>query len=192
MAPRAPRLAGSRVFSCPGQLGGCRDNAGAERFCQNQMIARRRAPFADQRMGRGDAGDAQAIEWLGIGHRVAAGDGCIGLLHFGGAASQDFADDLGRQIFGKAGDIETDAHLTAHGVNVAHGVGGGNRSVQPRVVNDRREEIGRLNENTFVIQTIDSRIVRFAQPDEQIGIFSLWEERSQLSHDLRQRPRWEL
>ena len=93
---------------------------------------------------------------------MSSGDRSIRLLHFGRTSRQNFRYYLCRQIFRKSGNIEADTHLSPHCVDVAHRVGRGNRSVQPGIINDWREEVGRLNENPFVIQAVDRRIVRFS------------------------------
>ena len=95
-AQGAPRFARGQALARPCQFGGRRNYSGAEWFGQNQMIACRCAAFAEQRSRVGDASDAQAIEWFGIGYRMTTGDSRICLLHFGGAARQDFGHDLGR------------------------------------------------------------------------------------------------
>jgi len=57
-----------------------------------------------------------------------------------------------------------------HGVNIAQRVGGGNLAEQIWIVNNRREEIGRLDQGDVRRDAIDARIVAGFKSDENIRV----------------------
>jgi hypothetical protein len=81
--------------------------------------------------------------------------------------------------------LSAEEHLAAHGVDIAHGVGRGDRAVGPGVIHHRREEVGGLDQGALIVQAEDGGVIRLAQPHQHVGIFSCREEPGQLAHDLR-------
>jgi len=93
---------------------------------------------------------------------------CLG--HLLRPAAQDLGDDLRRQVGGEAADVECQHYLAAHGVDVAHRVGGGDGTVVVGVIHHGREEVERLDDRHLVVDPVDGGIVAHLQPDEQVGV----------------------
>ncbi len=66
----------------------------------------------------------------------------------------------------KRRDRERGERTAAHRIHVAHGVGGGDLSVDERIVDDRREEIDRLDERALAVEPVHTCIVRGPVIDE--------------------------
>jgi hypothetical protein len=82
--------------------------------------------------------------------------------------------------------------LGAHGVEIGEGVGGGDLTEVERIVDNRREEIGRDDERPARIEPPDSGVIRRAEPDQQVGVRLLLKEIAQRLQNLRQRFRAQL
>jgi hypothetical protein len=157
----------------------------AERFGEKKLIAWLRAAFAHHLVGVDQPGHSEAVEGFRAVDRVSTGDGRARLAHLDRTAGENLGDPCGVQAVGEAGDVERKEHLAAHRVHVAHGVRRGDGAIGPRIVDDRREEIGGRDERARFVQPVDCGVIRLAQPDQHIGICSCREEPGQLAHDLR-------
>src|SRR5512134_702323 len=71
---RAPRQAVQAGLATAGELGRRGDDTRAQRLGQKEDVSRLCAAFTHDLARMNNAGNAQAIEWLRIGHGVAAGD----------------------------------------------------------------------------------------------------------------------
>ena len=132
------------------------------------------------------AHDAEAVLRLGVVDRVAAGDDAAAFGDLGRAAAEDFRQDRRRQVFGKADDVEGEEDFGAHGVDVAHGVGGGDGAVGVGVIDDGREEVERQDDRKLIADAIDSGVVKAVEAEEQVGVLFGPESVGERAQDLRQ------
>ncbi len=109
---------------------------------------------------------------------------CLGDLF--SPSAQDLTHHPGREINGEAADIESQDHLTAHGIHVAHGIGGGDGSVVVGIVNDGRKEVNGQDNGQFIADAIDGSVVAHLQADEQVRVFFGGEHPAQGAQHLRQ------
>jgi hypothetical protein len=58
----------------------------------------------------------------------------------------------------------------AHRVDVGERVGGRDRAEEPRIVDDRREEVDGLDDGRAAAEAVDRRVVRRLVPDEQVRV----------------------
>ena len=87
-----------------------------------------------------------------------------------GGGGEDGADRLDRHALGERGDVEGEHDPAAHGEHVAARVGGGDGAEVRRVVDERREEVGRRHERDVVAQPVDRGVVERRQADEQVAV----------------------
>ena len=117
----------------------------------------------------------------GSGHRVAeldlfianavpADDGAVGLDHLRQSAGQHLLQHLEVAAVGEADQRQRADRPSAHGVNVAQRVGGGDLSEDVRVVNDGGEEVDRLDERQLRRELIHAGVVGCVEADEHVGI----------------------
>ncbi len=111
--------------------------------------------------------DGQTVLGLGILDRVAAGQDAAALSDGRRSTREDRRHRLARQVLRKGGDAQREEDATAHGVDVAHGVGRRDGSERGRVVHERREEVERTHDGKVIAQAIDRRIIRCVETDEQ-------------------------
>ena len=146
------------------------DDAGADRLGQEEDVARERAGLGPDLVGMDRAGDDQPELRLGIGDGVPAGDDRAGLGDLLRRALEDGGDHVRRQVLREPGDIEREEDRAAHGVDVAHAVGGGDGAVGPGVVDDRGEEIDRLHDRQIGRKAIDRGVVAGLETDDEIRV----------------------
>ena len=66
------------------------------------------------------------------------------------------------------------------------------RTVSIRVVDDGREEVDRSHQRLVVAQAVDSRVVRFTQADQQVGIIRVLKQAGERAQHVRQGLRRQL
>ena len=163
----AASTSSARAFSLL-ERGG--DDAGADRLGQKEHVARERAGLGPDLVGMDRAGDDEPELRLGIGDGVPAGDDRAGLGDLLRRALEDGGDHLRRQVLREPGDIEREEDRAAHGVDVAHAVGGGDGAVGPGVVDDRGEEIDRLHDGQIGRKAIDRGVVAGLETDDEVRV----------------------
>jgi hypothetical protein len=119
---------------------------------------------------------------------MAADDGDPGLGRLLGASPKDLAQDLDRTFLRESDDVEGENRPGPHGVDVREGVGGRDPAEVIGAIDDRREEIDRLDERDFIRQAIDARVVGRGRADEDVWIVDGGKE----AQDLRQKLGTEL
>ncbi len=82
--------------------------------------------------------------------------------------------------FGKRRNGERRERTTAHRVDVAHRIGGGDLPVDERIVDDRREEVDCLDERPLAVEPVHTRIVRSPIVDQDPWVV----RRGQIAQDL--------
>ena len=166
-------------------LAGGGDDAAAYRLCEDERVAGTRPGVGDLGAGPDDPGHGEAVLRLGVVHGVAADDEDAGLPGLGGAALEYLDKDVLRERGGESDYVEGEQRRSPHRVDVAEGVRRGHLSEDVGIVDDRREEIHRLNEGYVVVQAVDGGVVGRADPDQEVGVGG----RRQLAQHLRQ-VRW--
>jgi hypothetical protein len=104
---------------------------------------------------------------------VAARDDDAGLGGGVRATFEDARDDPEIHVTGERGDIQGKERLRAHREDVAERVGCGDRAIQVRIVNDRREEIDGLDDGALVVELEDRRVITRLKPDDDARIGAL-------------------
>ena len=150
------------------QGGGC--HAEAERFGEDKRVAGLESAFAQHPAGIHKANGNQSIFRLIILHRMATGDHDARFTRLFRSAADDLTRDLHRQISRQGGDVQSQEGLSAHGIDIRQTVGRRDGSIVVGIVHHRREKIGGHNNGTILRQTPDSRVVRFPQSHQQIGV----------------------
>ena len=116
------------------------------------------------------AGDGVAELDLGIAHAVAADHGATGFHHLGKAAGKNLLQDIEVAFFGEADDGERAQGTSAHGVNVAQGVGGRDLAESVWVVNDGGEEIYGLDQRLGGGNFVHSGVVGCIKANQHVGV----------------------
>ena len=102
---------------------------------------------------------------------VPTDDERAGFVHLVLPAAQDLAEDGDVQLVdGPADDVHRGQRLAAHGVDVGERVGRGDLSEAIRVIDDRREEIDRLDEGEIIGQHEDAGVIVGLATDDEPGI----------------------
>ena len=94
-----------------------------------------------------------------------------GVITHGATTADHFAGHFRRQQMHRpAQNRNGHQWVTAHCIDVADGIGGGNTAEIVRVIDDRHKEIGGRNHPALVIQGIDRSIVTRGIADPQLGV----------------------
>ncbi len=158
------------------------DEAGTERLGEDEFVAGSGARIGQDSARVDQAGDGVAELDLGIADRVAPQDDGTGRPAAFAAAVHDPAEPLQVQlVVGIAGQVQRGLGHTAHRIDVAEGIGGGNLAIDERIVHHRREEVDRLNERNLVGQLVDAGVVVRFGADQQVGVIDLGDVAQNLS-----------
>ena len=95
------------------------------------------------------SGDRVAKLDLVVGDTVAAQNRAAGLVNLLRAAFHDFREHVQVALRGPRQDGKRRNRPSAHGVNIAQGVSGGDGSKSMRIVDHRAEKIHRLHQRGF-------------------------------------------
>ena len=87
-----------------------------------------------------------------------------------GGGVEDGRDGIRREVLGEGGDIERQQNPAAHGEHVAARVGGRDGPEVGRVVDERREEVGRRDQGRIRAEPVHGRVVEGGQPEQQVRI----------------------
>lgn len=101
---------------------------------------------------------------------MAADHRASGFHHLGKAAGKDLLQDVEIAFVGKADDSQRGQRPSAHGVNVAQGIGGRDLAKGERVVNDGREEIHGLDERLCGGNFVHSGVVGCVKANQYVGV----------------------
>ena len=174
------------VFGDGALLVGSDQDSGADFLGQDDRVSGLCAAGRADQVSGDFAGHSEAELGLFVDDRVSAGDDCAGFSDFVGAASEDVGDDLGRQVLWEGGNVEREENASAHGVDVGHGVGGGDRAELVGVVDERGEEIERLYERAVVVDGVDRGVIGACESDEQLGVLGRRELGTEMAQHVSQ------
>ena len=113
----------------------------------------------------------QAVLHAGIGNGVPTRQRAPGFGHLFGTAAQDLPQHVQIHALGEADEIQRRFDLTAHGVDIAQGIGRGNLSESIGVIDHRREEIHRLHQGNVLGNAVDGSIVPAVVTNQKVGVF---------------------
>ncbi len=148
-----------------------RRQARAERLAQHERVSGPPAGVGQHPLGIDDAADGEPVLGLGVVDRVAAANDGTGRGNGLEAAGEDLAEQLGRQLVqGEGDEVDRDERRAAHRVDVGERVGGGDPAEVTRVVDDRGEEVGGVDERLVLVDPEDGRVVGGVGADEQVGM----------------------
>ena len=152
-------------------LGGSRHESRPQRLRQDQEVAHPCAGVG-QELGRVDQSrDAQAELDLGVAHCVAAEGDRAGQGDPLGGPAEDLGQDLQRElVVGEGRDIQRRDRAAVHGVDVRQGVRRRDPAERVRVVDQRREEIERLDQGEIGREAIHPRVVHGLGADQDVGV----------------------
>ncbi len=117
---------------------------------------------------------------------MAAGNDAAPLGDLSCTASEDLRQNCGREVLGKADNVQREQDFRAHRIDVAHCVGCGNGAVREGVVDDRRKEVEREDDSEVVADAVDGCVVEPVEAQEKVRIFLGPERLGQWAQDLRQ------
>ncbi len=176
-----------RVFVSSEQLrlrGGGED-ARAERFCEDEDIARTRANIFEDLVGMDIAGDAQTVLRLVILDRVAAGDDAAGLDRLIVSALQNTADSIKGKAGRNAQKVHRERRLSAHRVHIAQGIRGGDLSKLVGVVDDRGEEVDGVDRGEVISELVNARVIARVESDDELWVDRVGKTRQNFRKDTR-------
>ena len=117
-----------------------------------------------------NAHDGQAVLHIHIVDGVAAHQHAAGLNDLLRAAPHDLPQNVQIPALGEADNIHGGFHLAAHGVDITEGIGGRNLTEGVGILHHGREEVQGLDNAGFIIDFIDSSVIRAVKADQQIRI----------------------
>jgi hypothetical protein len=116
----------------------------------------------------GSADHGQPVLRLDVPDRVPPGQQRARLSNLGSGGVEDGAHRLHRQLLRKRGDGEREQRPAAHGEDVVQRVRGRDRPEDGGIVDHGREEIGREDEGTLVVELVDGGVVRGRETHEEV------------------------
>ena len=151
------------------QIGFCRrrDDADAERLCQDQRVARLRVRVGQHLFRMDEARHGQAVDRLRAVDRMPAGDDGPGLIRLVIAAAQDLAHGVAVHLVGQTHHVQRQLRLAAHRIDITQRVRRRNLPVEERVIDDRRKEVCCLYDGDVVRDLVDARVVALVVADEK-------------------------
>ena len=150
------------------------DDAGAERFGQDERVAVLDADVADNLVRMDDPGDRHAEFNFLVDNAVAADHHRAAFLDFVGAAFENFTENFDIHFpLGETDDVHASLGLAAHGINVAQRIGCRNLAEDVRIVDDGREKIHGVDDGQVGTQTIHPGVVGGFGADQHVGMMKL-------------------
>ena len=150
---------------------GVEQHAAADGFGQDEQIARTGPGVVPVFFGVHDPGYGQAeFGFLVVGGVPACQDG-PGLSDFVEGAFDDALQDLRSELPGwKSDKVQARDGPSAHGVDVAEGVGRANLTEDVRIVHRRRDEVRREHEGGLIVHSVDAGVVAGLKSHHQVRI----------------------
>jgi len=146
------------------------DQAGADRLCKNQGVARLGTYVAPDIFWVDDAGNGVAEFQIIVANRMAADDGAMSLIHLRKTAAENLFQNSGAAVIGESDNRERGNGPATHGVNVTKGIRGGDLAEREWIVGDGREEIDGLHKGEVGGELIHPCVVAGVETNEQIRI----------------------
>ena len=150
---------------------GRQNHARSQRFGEDQFLSRFHAPVGDEPVGMHRTDHRQSVFGRIILDRMAAHREGSALVHLLLTAPQYIGQHRDRNtVAGKHVQVERQQRGSAHGIDIAQGVGGGDLPKEIGIVDDRREKVDRLDDSKILPYPINGGIIRCIEADHQIGI----------------------
>ena len=147
------------------------DQPHAKRLGQKKLVARAAGIVGRQAVRVYQTSHRQAVLHAGIGNGVPTRQRAPGFGHLFGTAAQDLPQHVQIHALGEADEIQCRFDLTAHGVDIAQGIGRGNLPEGIGVIDHRREEIHRLHQSNVLGNAVDGSIVPAVVANQKVGVF---------------------
>ena len=177
-AQRVGRLAVQRPHQRDGSGSlGCPENARldsgqheprAERFRQEERVARSGAALSPHALRADCADDGQPVLRFRVANRVTAREQAAGLAHRSVGRGENGGHRVVGELLGERGDGEGEDRLAAHREDVVQRVDRRDRPEVVGIVDERREEVDREDERPPLVEPVDRRVVARREPDEQV------------------------
>ena len=151
-------------------LDGGGDYAGAERFGEQQAVAGLGAAVGEDAAGIDEAGDGISELGFFVADAVAADHRATCFHHFREAAGENLLQDFEVAAGGEAYVSQRGDGASAHGVDVAQRIGGGDLAEGVGVVHDGSEEIDGLHQREIGGDFVDAGVVGMIEADQNVGI----------------------
>ena len=161
------------------------DDAGADFFRQNELIAGFRSLVRYHLSGVDGSRDGDTVFGFHVVHAVAAHDDAARLAHLVRAAGQDSPQNVQTDMAGEPHQVQPGDRLRAHGEAIAQRVGRGYLAIGVRVVHDGGEEIHRLDDGQILPEPIHARVVPGVRSVEQVRVRKRLKLAQSLSQVLR-------
>lgn len=159
------------------------DDAGAERFCEEEVVARLGAGIGNDTVWIDESGHGESVEGLGVLHGVSTGESTAGFRDLVGSASQNLIDGVEREKIGRhRDDIHRGDGPSTHGVDVGERVGSRDLPEEIGIIDDGGEEIEGLDQGQIRSNPVNGGIVGTGGSDEEIGVLNIGEA----TQDLRE------
>ena len=113
---------------------------------------------------------AQPEHGLGATHGMPADHAAAAGRDHLGRAARNSRDHLIRHLRGKSSECQRERDSASHRIDVADGVGGGDRAVVVRIVEQRRKEVDGGDQCTLGIERIHRGIIERCEPDQHVGV----------------------
>ena len=147
------------------------DDAEADRLREHECIAGLCAPVAQNVFRVDGTDDRHAVLRLRVVDRVSAGDDRAGFARDRGTTVDDACEELERQsVTRPRHEVQREQRRAAHRVHVRERVRRGDAAPVVRVVDDRREEVGRDDDREVGAHAVDRGIVGGVEADEQVRV----------------------
>ena len=151
-------------------LDGGRNHACAQGLGEDELVAGAGAGVGEDAVGMDGAGDGVSeLEFL-VANGVAADDGASGFDHLAETAGENLLENVEIAFVGKADQGEGVEGTSAHGVDVAERVGGGDLAEGVRVVDDRGKKIHGLDEGKVRGNFVHAGVVGFVEADQNVRV----------------------
>jgi hypothetical protein len=147
------------------------DQPHAKRLGQKKFVARAAGIVGRQAVRVYQACHRQAVLHTGIGNGVPTHQHAPGFGHLFGTAAQDLPQHVQVHALGEADKIQCRFDLTAHGVDIAQGIGRSDLPEGIGVIDHRREEIHRLHQGNILGNAVDGSIVPAVVANQKVGVF---------------------
>ncbi len=152
-------------------LDSCSDDTCAQRFRQDQDVARTRVRIGEHAPRRHEARYRESVNWFRVANRMPTEQNASCFLDFRRASAKDRINDMRRhQVRRNSHEVQRRQRAAPHGIHVRQCIRRGDLSVGKRIVNDRREKIGRLHQRSISVDSIHPCVISSGSANQEIAI----------------------
>ena len=137
---------------------------------EEQAVSWLRAFVGENSPGMDQSRDRIAELGFFVADAMSADDGAARFDHLRQSAGENSLKDCDIGFVGEADESERGERLSAHGIDVTEGVGGGDLTEGVGVVDDGGEEVDSLNERCVGVELIHSGVVGVIEADQDVWV----------------------